>query len=123
MTTYTVHMINFGLNKGTFPTAEEAIAQAKAIGFECAIWVNEPNKDPLHLCNVKPYQEYKMDSRSVSAFDFLQRAERYAEARGDENFFKNFYVNYREYNSVTDSVWKTLSYLYGDDVANMLEFQ
>ena len=64
-----------------------------------------------------------MDSRSVSAFDFLQRAERYAEARGDDNFFKNFYVNYREYNSVTDSVWKTLSYLYGDDVANMLEFQ
>jgi hypothetical protein len=55
MTTYTVYMINFGLNKGTFSTAEEAIAHAKALGFECSIVVNEPNKDSLHLCTVKPY--------------------------------------------------------------------
>jgi len=55
MKTYTVHMVNFNMNKGTFPTVDEAIAQAKSLGFECAIWVNEPNKDPLHLCNVKPY--------------------------------------------------------------------
>ena len=47
--------INFNMNKGTFPTVDEAIAKAKALGFECAIWVNEPGKDPLHLCNVKPY--------------------------------------------------------------------
>jgi hypothetical protein len=55
MKTYTVHMVNFNMNKGTFPTVDEAIYQAKALGFECAIWVNEPGKDPLHLCNVKPY--------------------------------------------------------------------
>jgi hypothetical protein len=55
MVTYTVHMVNFNMNKGTFNTAEQAIAQAKALGFECAIWVNEPGKQPLHLCNVKPY--------------------------------------------------------------------
>jgi hypothetical protein len=48
-------MVNFNLNKGTFDTVEEAIAQAKALGFECSISVNEPGKDPLHLCNVKPY--------------------------------------------------------------------
>jgi hypothetical protein len=55
MTTYTVHMTNFGYNKSTFPTVQEAIQQAEALGFECAIWVNEPGKQPLHLCNVKPY--------------------------------------------------------------------
>lgn len=55
MTTYTVHLTNFGLNKGTFQTAKEAIEHAKALGFECAILVNEPGKDSLHLCNVKPY--------------------------------------------------------------------
>jgi len=54
--TYTVYMVNFNMTKGTFNTVEEAINQAKALGFECAIWVNEPNKDgPMHLCNVKPY--------------------------------------------------------------------
>ena len=55
MKSYTVHMTNFGLNKGTYDTAQEAIQAARKIGFECAIWVNEPGKDPLHLCNVKPY--------------------------------------------------------------------
>lgn len=54
-TTYTVHMINFGMTKGTFPTVEQAVEQARAIGFECSILVNEPGKDPLHLCVVKPY--------------------------------------------------------------------
>jgi len=55
--------------------------------------------------------------------DFLIRAEKYAEARGDDAFFKWIYTNHREYNNVTDSVWKTLSYLYGDYVADLLEFQ
>lgn len=55
MKTYTVYMINFGLDKGTFATLEEAINHAKSLGFECAIWVNEPQKRPLNLCVVKPY--------------------------------------------------------------------
>jgi len=55
MRTYTVYMVNFDMTKGTFTTATEAILQAKQLGFECAIWVNEPNKQPMHLCNVKPY--------------------------------------------------------------------
>lgn len=55
MATYTVHMINFNMNKGTFDTAEKAISQAKELGFECAIWVKEPGKQPLHLCTVRPY--------------------------------------------------------------------
>ncbi len=54
MQTYTVHMVNFNMNKGTFPTVDEAIAQAKALGFECAIWVNEPGKDPLHCAMSSP---------------------------------------------------------------------
>ncbi len=59
----------------------------------------------------------------VIKMDFLKRAERYAEARGDEFWFKNLYTGYRQYNSVTDSVWKTLAYLYSNEVADLLEFQ
>lgn len=47
---YTVYMINFGLNKGTFSTLEEAIAHAKALGFECSILANNE-----HILTVKPY--------------------------------------------------------------------
>lgn len=53
--------------------------------------------------------------------DFLIRAEKYAEARGDEMWFKNLYTGFREYNNVTDSVWKTLTYLYDENTADMLE--
>jgi hypothetical protein len=58
-----------------------------------------------------------------SNVEFLQRAERYAEARGDDMFFKWVYSNHREYNDVTLSVWKTLSYLYSDEVADEIEDQ
>jgi hypothetical protein len=55
--------------------------------------------------------------------DFLIRAEKYAEARGDELWFKNLYTGFRQYNNVSDSVWKTLSYLYGNYTADLLAFQ
>ena len=56
--------------------------------------------------------------------DYLIRAEKYAEARGDEMWFKNLYTGFREYNGVADSVWKTLSHLYSNEVADeLLEFQ
>lgn len=55
--------------------------------------------------------------------DFLIRAERYAEARGDECWFKNVYTWHRQYNNVSDSVWKTLSYLYNSETADLLEYQ
>ena len=55
--------------------------------------------------------------------DFLIRAKKYAAARGDEYWFKNLYTDFREYNNVTDSVWKTLSYLYSNEVADLLNFQ
>ena len=58
-----------------------------------------------------------------SKMDFLIRAERYAEARGDEYWFKQYYTKYRQDNNVTDAVWKTLSYLYSDYTADLLEFQ
>lgn len=54
---------------------------------------------------------------------FLNRAEKYAEARGDEMWFKQLYVQFREYNDITDSVWKTLAYLYSVETADLLEFQ
>lgn len=60
---------------------------------------------------------------STPTMKFLERAKRYAEARGDELWFKNIYTFYRDCNGVTDSVWKTLSYLYGDSIADFLEFQ
>ena len=59
----------------------------------------------------------------VTKMDFLNRAERYAEARGDELWFKNLYTHFRQYNGVTDSVWKTLSYLYSNETADLLEYQ
>lgn len=55
MKTYTVHMVNFGLNKGTFDTLQEAVDQARALGFECAIYVNEPGNPTLYLQTVRPY--------------------------------------------------------------------
>ena len=58
-----------------------------------------------------------------SKMEFLIRAERYAEARGDEYWFKNLYTGFREYNNINESVWKTLSYLYGNRTADLLEFQ
>ena len=61
-----------------------------------------------------------MENRKM---DFLIRAERYAEARGDEYWFKNLYTGFREYNNINESVWKTLSYLYGNYTADLLEFQ
>ena len=55
MATYTVHMVNFNMNKGTFNSVEEAIEHAKNLGFECSIVVNEPGKTPLNLCKIGPY--------------------------------------------------------------------
>ena len=52
---YTVHMTNFGVDKGTFDTLAKAIIHAEALGFECAIMVSEAGKaDRMHLCNVRP---------------------------------------------------------------------
>ena len=53
----------------------------------------------------------------------LKRAERYTEARGDEMYFKNLYTGFREYNNVEDSIWKSLSYLYDNDTAELLKYK
>ena len=58
-----------------------------------------------------------------SKMDFLIRAERYAEARGDEYWFKEYFTKFRQENNVTDAVWKTLNYLYDSYTADLLEFQ
>ena len=55
--------------------------------------------------------------------EYLKRAEAYAEARGDELWFKNLYTCLRAFNNVEDSVWKTLSYLYGNESADLLLYQ
>jgi len=57
------------------------------------------------------------------SYDFLRRAERYAEARGDDLWFKEVYTRYRERYGVTDATWRTLAYLYSDDVADEIEDQ
>ncbi len=54
---------------------------------------------------------------------YLERAERHADARGDTKEFKNLYVGFRRYNNIEESVWKTLSYLYGNESANLLKYQ
>ena len=52
------------------------------------------------------------------SYDFLRRAEQYCEQRGDELWFKEVYTRHRENHSVADATWRTLSYLYSDDVAD-----
>ena len=49
----------------------------------------------------------------MKKLDYLIRAEKYAEARGDENFFKHWYTRYREYYGVQEAVERTLETLYG----------
>jgi len=53
--------------------------------------------------------------------DYLRRAELYAWEQGDEFYFKNLYSQLRDFNDVEDSVWKALSYLYSNKVADQLE--
>lgn len=55
--------------------------------------------------------------------DYLIRAEGYAAARGEDLFFKWVYTNHREFFTVKDSVWKTLSYMYGNLIADQLDLQ
>jgi len=55
------------------------------------------------------------------AVDYLVRAESYAHALGDGNFFKEAYTCLRQENSVQDSVWFALQYLYGSYVADQLQ--
>ena len=55
--------------------------------------------------------------------EFLKLAEQYAEVRGDDMWFKDVYAQLREFHNVNDSVWKTLSYLYGSYIADRLELE
>ena len=52
---------------------------------------------------------------------YLRRATDYCDQQGDGAWFRNLYTGFREYNDVRESVWKTLSYLYGNAVADQLE--
>lgn len=56
-------------------------------------------------------------------YDFLARAENYCEARGDEQWFRKIYFDHREHYGVVDATWKTLAYLYSDEVADEIEDQ
>ena len=51
---------------------------------------------------------------------YLARAEAYCDQRGDDLWFKHLYTGFREFNGIEDSVWKTLSYLYSNEIADLL---
>lgn len=53
--------------------------------------------------------------------EYLNQAELYAESRGNLEEFKTLYAELRESKSVVESVWLTMSYLYGPYVADMFE--
>lgn len=55
--------------------------------------------------------------------DFLIRAEKYADSTGDLGEFSSRYAYYRQNHSIKESTWKSLDYLYGQDVANRIEQQ
>lgn len=52
---------------------------------------------------------------------YLKLAQDYSFAHNDDLVFSNLYTGFREFNGIYDSVWKTLAYLYGVDIANKLE--
>jgi hypothetical protein len=62
-----------------------------------------------------------MMERTMSATEFLVRAERYAEARGDYQAFTEKYCHYRLNYGVRDSAWMALDWFYGQDSANLVE--
>ena len=51
---------------------------------------------------------------------YLILATKYTTERNDDFWFKNLYTGFREYNGIRDSVWKSLSYLYGNKIADEL---
>lgn len=53
--------------------------------------------------------------------DYLNRAEDYADAQGDGNWFREWYLTFRSEYNVRASVWYTLVYLYDQNVADQLE--
>ena len=63
--------------------------------------------------------EYKM----IDKMEYLKRAQDYAAARGDENWFCERYTSYREFYNVVDSVFCALSWLYDEDTATMLKYK
>lgn len=52
--------------------------------------------------------------------NYLKRAQNYCDQLGDGAWFRNLYTGFREFNGIEDSVWKTLSYLYSNQVADLL---
>jgi len=53
--------------------------------------------------------------------EYLNKAEAFAESRGDLEEFRELYIELREHNSVDYSVWRALSYLYGAYQADLFE--
>ena len=53
--------------------------------------------------------------------DYLKRATKYAEDRGDDLWFSEVYTRLREHFNVKDSVWKALAFLYTSEIADLLE--
>jgi len=52
---------------------------------------------------------------------YLKLAEQYAKERQNLVEFRNLYQGFRAYNTVAESVWKTVTYFYGIEVAEMLQ--
>lgn len=57
----------------------------------------------------------------ITTLSFLNRAIMYTELRNDDNFFRQYYTQYREHLPVRESVYKALEWLYGNSVAVFLE--
>lgn len=58
----------------------------------------------------------------MNSMTFLKRAQDYAHARGDDNWFREVYTLNRTSFSVRDSVRFTLAWLYSDHTADLLEY-
>ena len=54
----------------------------------------------------------------MQTFDFLAKAQKFCEDKGDDDWFSHHFTRYREVYSIKDSVWYTLAYLYSDEDAD-----
>ena len=62
-------------------------------------------------------QEQREDQNAMRVF---AEAQRYADKRGDDDWFCEVYYVYRETFGIRESAWKALAYLYSAEVANAI---
>ena len=59
-----------------------------------------------------------MSTYQNDILSYFSKAEKYTLARGDEDWFSEVYLVYRESFGIRESSWRALAYLYSYDIAD-----